>query len=198
MYKETFKVIPFIDKINMNGRKYSKESIKKIQQLFGEAKTLTGFGYPANGEMKMTHLSSEIEITDMYIKDDILFADTNILTENAHRLAMLSKLRPLTIGTVDNDTGEVNVVSLIGLYFVYDDAFCMHEDFEYIDEETFKKTSMRVTKEILSVAKELSKEDTIIIPKNENKVTFLHQCERKIGERDSHSYKVTIEKIPYS
>jgi len=124
--KKTFKVIPYINKLNKNKRMYTKESITKMVEIFErKSAILTGVDYPEHGELSMTKFANEYSIEDLYVNSEILYADVVLLTENIKGLVndLELVLRPLTIGTVDADSGEVEVVDLIGLYFVTNDAF---------------------------------------------------------------------------
>ena len=73
---------------------------------------------------------------------------------------------------------------------------------KYTRASDFKEYELDVDDEFYSVVEEIhnltNKSTPIIVSNDESKLIVIYEKGREIGERDTHSYSITISKIPYN
>lgn len=133
--KITAVIIPYLDKLNLNGRIYTEEVIDKMIEDFNSRKhpVLGGIGYePGLSDISLENVSHQV--TKLFKKDGQILAEMEILgTEKGHELenlikADVVKFRTSCVGTVNEDK-TVNVTKFISVYAI-DKSTDAFEDLE--------------------------------------------------------------------
>jgi len=144
--KKTIKkvIIPFIDEVNQNGRKYTKESLKQLVESFKEKqKEEQVFGELYDNRVNdytIINLSRiALETTNVFIEKNKLIGEIRLLDtpygNASKKIIDKLELRPRTIGQVDNTTKEITITKLIAFDLIDKNT----DSFKKQDEETKKQ-----------------------------------------------------------
>lgn len=125
-------LIPYLEKMNLNNRIYTKEAAQKIVDMFN-SRSMPGFGqigYPDGSSFDVSLTKASHFFKNLKLENDQVVGDLEILkTDEGEKLKSMLKqgvFRPRIIGTV-NENNEVIVEKIIAFDFVMKDTDAFNE-----------------------------------------------------------------------